>query len=56
MEKVNFAHVCFAAATMTGLASIASLLGHADGYAVLHVCGTAVGIVGLSIIYANFIK
>lgn len=54
MEKVDFAHVCFAAATMTGLVSIASLLGHADGYAVIHVCGTAIGILVLAPMFASF--
>ena len=56
MEKVNFAHVCFAAATMTGMASIAVMLGHTHGNAVFHVCGTAIGIVFLAPIYARFIK
>ena len=56
MEKVNFAHVCFAAGTMTGLVSIANMLGHADGDAILHVCGTAIAILILAPVYARFIK
>ena len=54
MDKVHFGHVCFAAATMTGLATIANMLGHADGNAILHVCGTAIGIIVLAPMYANF--
>lgn len=54
MEKMHFGHVCFAAATMTGMVTLASILGHADGMAMLHVCGTAIGIVVLAPMYANF--
>lgn len=54
MDKVHFGHVCFAAATMTGMTTFASIMGHIESAAILPAIGTALGIVILAPLYASF--
>jgi len=54
MDKVHFGHVCFGAATMSGMATLAVMLGHLDGTGMFHVIGTAIGMLIFSVMYANF--
>ena len=54
ISNVNFAHMCFAGATMTGTATIASLLGHTSPDTIIHVCVTVVAMLALAPIYADF--
>ena len=54
ISKVNFSHMCFAGAFMTGLTTIASILGHADSSAIIHVCVTVVAMLILAPLIASF--
>lgn len=54
ISNVHYGHMCFAGATMTGMTTIASFLGHANGDAIIHVCVTAITMLVLAPLYANF--
>ncbi len=54
ISKIHFGHMCFAAATMTGMVTVASMLGHIEPNAMLNCIGVVIGVLVLTPMYANF--